>query len=37
MDKVKEAEYRTEGKEYVVNDVDVIFFNFNFNAEGKKK
>ena len=26
-----------EGKEYVVNDGDVIFFKFNVTAEGKKK
>mgnify|MGYP001436057764 CR=1 FL=1 len=38
VDKVKEAgKYRTEGKEYVVNDGDVIFFKFNVTAEGKKK
>ena len=38
VDKVKEAgRYRTEGKEYVVNDGDVIFFKFNVTAEGKKK
>ena len=38
MDKVKEAgKYRTEGKEYVVNDGDVIFFKFNVTAEGQKK
>ena len=38
VDKVKEAgKYRTEGKEYVVNDGDIIFFKFNVTAEGKKK
>jgi obg-like ATPase 1 len=38
VDKVKEAgKDRTEGKEYVVNDGDIIFFKFNVTAEGKKK
>ena len=38
VDKVKEAgKYRTEGKEYVVNDGDVIFFKFNVSDPGKKK
>jgi len=34
---VKEAgKYRQEGKNYVVNDADVIFFKFNVTAEKKK-
>ena len=38
VDKVKEAgKYRTEGKEYVVNDGDIIFFKFNVTADAKKK
>jgi obg-like ATPase 1 len=35
--KVKEAgKYKTEGKEYVVKDGDIIFFKFNVTAEKKK-
>ena len=38
VDKVKAAgKYRTEGKEYVVQDGDVIFFKFNVSDPGKKK
>ena len=36
--KVKEAgKYKTEGKEYVVKDGDIIFFKFNVTADAKKK
>ena len=38
VDKVKAAgKYRTEGKEYVVQDGDCIFFKFNVSDPGKKK
>lgn len=36
--KVKESgKYKTEGKEYVVKDGDIIFFKFNVTADAKKK
>ena len=35
---VKEAgKYRTEGKNYVVVDGDIIFFKFNVTTDAKKK
>jgi len=35
---VKEkGQYKTEGKEYVVKDGDIIFFKFNVTADAKKK
>merc|ERR1711935_684084 len=32
----KAGKYKTEGKEYVVEDGDIIFFKFNVTAEKKK-
>ena len=38
VEKLKAAgRYRTEGKEYVVKDGDIIFFKFNVTADAKKK
>jgi len=35
---VKSAgKYRQQGKEYVVEDGDIIFFKFNVTADKKKK
>jgi obg-like ATPase 1 len=31
------GKYKQEGKEYVVEDGDVIFFKFNVTAPAKKK
>ena len=33
---LKAGKYKTEGKEYVVKDGDIIFFKFNVTAEKKK-
>lgn len=30
------GKYRQEGKTYVVNDADIIFFKFNVSGGGKK-
>merc|ERR1712129_234748 len=32
----KNGKYKTEGKEYIVKDGDIIFFKFNVTAEKKK-